>query len=117
MLIPRTRGGCSWRTAGIGLGEIAAAGAHLVAFVLRYFDADSVVLAVKLRMRRDVGDGILIAQLVADVLEGLVEIVDVIRKECAAACFVSQVLQNLIAFGEMGFAVGSPVRVGLRELN
>src|SRR5882762_11046655 len=88
-LIGRARGVCAGRAAGIGFGEIAAAGAHLIALVLRHFNADSVILAVILRMRRDVSDGVLIAQLVADVLEGLVEIVDVIREERAPARFIS----------------------------
>src|ERR1700733_497128 len=40
-----------------------------------------------------------------------------IRKECAAAGFFSEVSENFVAFGEVRLAIGELVGIGLRELN
>jgi len=56
----------------VGAGEITAARVRAETFVLRHLDADLVVLAVENVVLRNVGDGILVAQLVADVLERLI---------------------------------------------
>src|SRR5882762_10310372 len=101
----------------VGLGEIPTTGAYLVTLVVGHLDADAVILAVELVVVGDIRDGVLIAQLVADVLKGLVKIVDVVRKESASAGLFGHVLQNLVAFGEMCFAISRFVRVGLGELN
>ena len=90
----------------VGFGEIAAAGADLVALVFGDFDADLVVLAVDDIIGGDVGDGVLVAELVADVLEGLVEIVDVVGEEGAAAGFLGDIVQDFVALGEVRLAVG-----------
>src|SRR5258707_11128201 len=98
-LICRAGGICASPT--IGLGEISATGAYLVTLVVGHLDADAVILAVQLIVVGDIRDGVLIAQLVADVLERLVEIVDVVRKERASAGLFRHVLQILVGCGEM----------------
>src|SRR5579859_3859606 len=116
-IVPLPGGGGGVGDVGVGFGEVAAAGADLVALVIGDFDADFVVLAVEDVVGGDVGDGVLVAEFVADVLEGLVEVVDVIGIEGAAAGFFGEVLENFVAFGEMGFAVGDFVGIGLGKLN
>src|SRR5438445_1341040 len=112
------RAGCRLRR-GITIRprKIAAARAYLVALVLGYFDADLVIAPVQDVIRRKVGDRILVAQLVADVLKGLVEIVDMVREKRPAASFFGKVLKNFVAFRQMIFAVARFVRVGFRKRN
>ena len=102
---------------GAGLGEVAAAGADLVAIVVGNFDFDAVIFAVGHEIGRAVGDGVLIAKFVADVLERLIEIVHVVGKKSAAAGFFREILQNFVAFGEMHFAIGQLVGIGLGKLD
>src|SRR5712691_13564826 len=101
----------------VGFGELAAASADLVAIVFGDLDADFVVLAVDDIIGGDVGDGVLVAELVADILEGLIEVVDVIGEEGAAAGFLGDIVQDFVAFGEVRLAVGGFFGVGLGELN
>src|SRR5437588_10262263 len=103
-------------------GKISPPRAHLVALVIRHFDANWVITAVEDVVRGLISDGILIAKLVADVLKRLVEIVDVIREKRAAAGFIREVLNNLVSISEVVFAVagfvwicffeGDPLRAG-----
>ena len=79
------------------------------------FDANLVIAPVQNIIYGSIRDGILIAELVADVLKRLVEIIDVIGKKRAAAGLFRKVLKNLVAFGEMVFAVGGLVGIGLRQ--
>src|SRR5262245_2980458 len=81
------------------------------------FDLDAVVFSVCDEIGRAVGDGVLIAQFVADVLERLIEIVHVVGEKGAATGFFGEVLENFIAFGQVQFAIGGFVRIGLRKLN
>jgi hypothetical protein len=60
----------------------------LIALVLGNIDLDVVVAAVEGVVGGIVGDGILIAKFFADVLEGLVEVVDVVRIERSTTGFV-----------------------------
>src|SRR5260370_11986443 len=85
------------RHVGIRAREIAAARAHLVALMVGHFDADFVVPAIDNVIRRKISDRILVAQLVADVLERLVQIIDMRRKKTARAPFISQLLEVLVA--------------------
>src|SRR5690348_4119750 len=89
--------GRSVRIAAIGLGKITAARAHLVALVIGDFHFDSVIASIENVIRGLIRNGILVAKLVADVLKGLVEIVDVVRKERAASRFFRQILKNLVS--------------------
>ena len=57
---------------GVGSGVVAAACANLVALVVGRVDADAVIFAVERGVGGNVRDGVLIAELVADVLERLV---------------------------------------------
>src|SRR5580704_6368450 len=98
----------------VGLRKVAAARADLVALVLGNFNADAVVAAVENVVRRNVGNGILIAKFIANILEGLIQIIHVIRKESAPAGIVRQVLQNLVAFRQMRFAIGYFIGIRLR---
>src|SRR6266849_279320 len=102
---------------GVCFCEIAAAGADLVALGFGVFGAYLVVLAVDDIIGGDVGDGVLVAELVADVLEGLVEIVDVVGEEGAAAGFLGDIVQDFVALGEVRLAVGGFLGIGLGELN
>ncbi len=107
---------------GVGCGgarfcKVAAAGADLVAIVVGEFDFDSVIAAIGDEIGRTVGDGVLISEFVADVLERLIEIVNVVGEKSAAAGFVRKILENLIAFSEMHFAICQFGGIGLRELN
>ena len=88
----------------ISLSKVAAPRAHLVALVLWNFNADPVVTAVENVVRRDVGNGILIAKFVANILERLIQIIHVIRKERAATGFFGKILQNFVAVSQMIFA-------------
>jgi len=97
--------------------EIAAAGADLIAIVAGKFDFYFVVATVRDEIGRAVGDGVLITKFVADVLERLIEIVNVVWEKSPAAGFVREILENLVAFGEMHFAIGKFGWVGLRKLN
>src|SRR6266446_4804733 len=108
------RVGCR-RNVGVGAGEIPAARAHLIALMIGHFDADFVVAAVEDVVRRQIGDGILVAQFVADVLERLVQIVHVIRKKRAPAGFFGHFLVNLVPVGQVILAVAQLVRIGLRK--
>ena len=69
------------------------------------FDADLVVAAVENVIVRKIGDRILIAQLVADVLERLIQIIHVIGIKGAAAGFFREFLKNLVAIGQVILAV------------
>ena len=73
------------------------------------------VAAIHNVVRGKVGDGILVAQFVADVLKRLVQIVDVIRKKRAASGFLGEFLQNLVTVCQVIFAVRQFARIGLRE--
>ena len=73
--------------------------------MLRHFNLDLVIPAVKGMGRSVVGDGILVAQFVADILKRLVQIVHVIRIESAASGFFRQRLQNLVSIGQVILAV------------
>src|SRR5712671_1687088 len=76
----------------VGLGEISATSTYLVTLVVGHLDADAVILAVQLVVVGDIRDGVLIAQLVADILKRLVEIIDMVRKESASAGLFRHVL-------------------------
>ena len=93
--------------------EIPAARAHLVALVFGHFDADFVVAAIEDVVRREIRKGILVAQLVADILERLVQIVHVIGKERAAAGFLNKLLKDFVAVREVILAVAHLGRIGL----
>src|ERR1700730_3160372 len=84
-------GGAGWGWLVRGIGEVTAAGAHLVALVVGNLDADFVVAAVQDVVRWKISDGILIAKLVADVLERLIQVIHVIGEKRAAAGFFSEV--------------------------
>src|SRR5256885_7666524 len=116
-LICRTGGIRPRRAIVVGLGVVAAPRANLIALMFWNFDANLVIFAIELGMRGNVSDRVLIAQLVANVLEGLVQVIDVVRKERAPAGFLRYVLQDLVAFRQMRLAVGGFVWIGLRELN
>src|SRR5882762_2428624 len=115
----------SWRRVilrGVGGGgarfcKVPAASADLVAIVVGKLDFDFVVAAIGDEIGRTVGDGVLISEFVADVLERLIEIVNVVGEKSAAASFVRKILENLIAFSEMHFAIGQFGGISLRELN
>ena len=93
--------------------EVPATRADLVAIVVGKLDFDFVVAAISDEIGRTVGDGVLISEFVADVLERLIEIVNVIGEKSAAAGFVRKVLENLIAFSEVHFAIGQFGGIGL----
>src|SRR5256885_1072291 len=99
----------------VGAGEVAAARADLVALVFGHFDADLMVAAIEDVVRWKIGDGILVAKFVADVLERLIEIVHVIRKKRAAAGFFGEFLENLVTVREVIFAVAHLAWIGLRS--
>src|SRR5260370_7321654 len=61
---------CHWHI-GVSAREIAAPRAHLVALVLGHFDADLVVAAIENVVRRKIGEGILVANFLADALARL----------------------------------------------
>src|SRR5258708_29522423 len=88
-----------WRGVGVGFCEIAASGSDLISLVIRRLDANAVILAVECGVRGNVGDGILVAQLVANILERLIEIVHVIWEKRAAAGFFGQVREDFVALG------------------
>ena len=90
---------------------VSAARAHLVTLVIRHFDTDFVVAPIQHVVGGLIGDGILVAQLVPNVLEGLVQIVDVIGEKRAPTGLFREVVENLVAFGERVFAVAGFVRV------
>ena len=52
------------------------------------FDADFVVLAIYKVVGGAVSDGVLVAQLVSDVLERLISIIHVVRKKSPASGFL-----------------------------
>ncbi len=81
------------------------------------FDLDLVIAAIGDEIGRTVGDGVLISEFVADVLKGLIEIVNVVWKKSAAAGLIRKIFENLIAFGEVHFAIGQFGGISLRELN
>src|SRR6201987_12478 len=100
--------GGSWRGVGGGRArfcEITAASADLVAIAIGEFNFYFVVTAVGNKVGRAVGDGVLIAKFVADVLKRLIQIVNVIGEKSAAAGFVRESFENLIAFSEMHLAI------------
>src|SRR5580698_10691924 len=110
----RSRAGRAWlrATFAIGAGKIPAACAYLVALVVGHFDANLVVAPVEDVVRGNVRNRILISQLVADILERLVQIIYVIRKKCTPPGFVGEVLQNLVAVREVRLSVGEFVGIG-----
>ena len=73
--------------------------------MLWHFDPDFVVPAIVGVIIGVVRDGILIAQLIADVLERLVQIIDVNGYERAATSFLGEILKDFVALGEVIFAV------------
>ena len=77
---------------GVGASVVAAAGAYLIAVVLGDFDFDFVIAAVEGVVEGIVGDGILVAEFFANILERLIEIVDVVGEEGAAAGFFRNLL-------------------------
>ena len=93
--------------------EIPATRADLVAIVIGKLDFYFVVAAIGDEIGRTVGDGVLISEFVADVLERLIEIVNVVGEKSAAAGFVRKILENLIAFSEMHFAICQFGGIGL----
>jgi hypothetical protein len=54
---------------------------------------------------RVVSDGVLIAEFFANVLEGLIQIVNVVGEKGAPTGFLGEILENLISIGKMVFAV------------
>src|SRR5207245_9308928 len=96
---------------------VSAASAHLIAFVVRHFEPDFVIAAIKHVIRGLISDGILVAKLVADVLKRLVEIIHVIREKRAPAGFFGKVLKNLVAIGEVIFSVACFLGISFRERN
>src|ERR1700739_4655833 len=97
--------------------EITAASADLVAIAVGEFDFYFVVAAVGNKVGGAVGDGVLIAKFVADVLKRLIQVVNVIGKKSAAAGFVREIFENLIPLSEMHFAIGQLGGISLRKLN
>ncbi len=77
----------SWFDIDGGTGEVATAGAGLIGFVIGHIDFDFVIATVIGVIGRVIGYGILVAKFFADVLKRLIEIIDVIREERAAAGF------------------------------
>src|ERR1043166_2851268 len=100
-----------------GSGEVTATSAHLVAATIGEFNFDAVVFSVSDEIGWAISDGVLIAQFVADVLERLVQVVDVIGKKGAAAGFFTKIFQDFVTLGEMALALCPFVRVGLGKLN
>jgi len=62
-------------------------------------NADFVIAAIEDGVGGSVSDGVLVAELVADVLKGNVEVVNVVGKEGAAAGLIGEVFKNLVAIG------------------
>ena len=89
----------------------------MVAIAVGEFNFDFVVAAVGDEIGRAVGDGVLIAKFVADILKGLIQVVNVIGKKSTAAGFVRKIFKNLIAFREMHLAIGQLGGIGLRKLD
>src|ERR1700676_1804564 len=109
-------GGRGLRGGGWG-GEVPAAGADLVALVIGGFDADFVVAAVEDGVAGGVGEGGLVAEFVAHILEGDIEIVDMVGEEGTATGLAGELLEDLVAIGLVIFAVVHLIGVGLREGN
>ncbi len=63
----------------------------MIAIVVGKFDFDFVVATVGNEVGRAVGDGVLISEFVTDILEGLIEIVNVIGKKSAPTGFVREI--------------------------
>src|SRR3989442_14830038 len=80
---------------------VPAAGADLQALVFRDFGSNFVVFAVGDVVWGIVGQRVLGAQLIADVLERLIQGIHMGREEGAAAGLFRKGPQNLGAFGEM----------------
>src|SRR5579863_5527329 len=107
----------AWRGIGVRPREIAATRSHLEALVIRGLDANAMIFAVQNGIRRNVRDGVLVAQFIANILERLIEIVHMIREKRPAAGFLSQVRKYLIAFGKVRLAIGQLVGISLRQLD
>src|SRR5579885_2871870 len=110
-------GGTLLRRSGVSSRVIAAARAHLVALVVGHFDANAVIAAIDDIVCGSVGDRVLIAELVADILEGLVQVVHVIGKERAASGFLGDVFEDFVAFGLEIFPVAYFGGIGFRKRN
>ena len=80
----------------------------MIAIVIWNIDFDPVIFSISDKIRRAVGDGVLIPEFVANILERLIEIVDVIGEEGAASSFLRQIFQNFIALRQMHLAVCGP---------
>jgi len=68
---------------------VTAARTNLIAVEFWSLEFDAMVLSVRNEVRRVVGDLILVAKFVADVLERLIQIIHVIRVKRAAAGFLA----------------------------
>src|SRR5258708_39623216 len=91
-LLARTAGRVRYRRQiGRSVREIPAARAHLVALMFGHFDADLVVAAIQNVVRRKIREGILVAELVADVLELLVQIIVMLCNDSADSGFLAKV--------------------------
>src|SRR5215472_2160417 len=90
----------------MGPRVIAAPRAHLITLVVGHFHANAVVASIEDVILRLIGNRILVAKLVADILKRLVEIIYVVGEECAAAGLFGKVLEDLVSVGQVIFAVG-----------
>ena len=82
-----------------------------------HFDFNFVVAAIVGVVGRIVGDGVLIAKFLTNVLEGLIQIIDMIGIEGAATGFLGEGLENLVAIREMVFAIAGLFLAGVVEGN
>jgi hypothetical protein len=94
----RPRRSCLSAALSIRPRKIPAPRPHLIPLVFGHFDANPVVAPIEHVVRRHVRNRILIPQLVANILERLIQIIYVIRKERPSSRFIREVLQNLVAF-------------------
>src|ERR1700716_4052788 len=78
-------------------------------------NADFVVTAINNVIARAVSDGVLVAQFVTNVLEGLVKVVHMVREKSTAPGFFRQILQNLITRREVVLTIGGLGWIGLRK--
>src|SRR5215469_3911724 len=95
--LPRGRRRCGGAVRGSRRGgtrfcKVTATRPYLIAVVIGYFDFDFVIFAVGDKVARTVGDRVLIPEFVPNVLEGLAQIVYVIREKRAPTGLFCQVL-------------------------
>ena len=75
------------------------------------------ITAIRHVVRRHVRDGVLVAELVANVLEGLIQIVHVIGEKRAPTGFLGKALKNLVALRQVILAVAQFLGIRLRKRN